>query len=165
MIKFFFHVNKHWLNRMILIFIKLLNCLSSLQLFTSRQEKVETGTWQKVTRIAFQNASQNSRNCAKFNRKQLSQSLFVKKLNVFSYINPKKSPTFSEKCVFYEKHKTLIFVTFNVIKSHIFTENVIEIHQAIQKIWRFSPSILLIFLDILDFLTFPCCKETNDIRI
>ena len=31
---------------------------------------------------------------------------------------------------------------FNIIISHAFSENLIEIPQVIQKIWRFSPSIL-----------------------
>ena len=30
---------------------------------------------------------------------------------------------------------------------------------------RFSPSILTIFMDLTDFSTFPCYKETNDVSI
>ena len=51
---------------------------------------------------------------------------------------------------------------FNIIISHIFTVKGIEILQTVQKIWRFSPSTLTIFINFLDFLTFPCYKETND---
>ena len=40
-----------------------------------------------------------------------------------------------------------------------FPENSIEIQQVVQKISRFSSSILAIFGDFLDFLTFTCCKE------
>ena len=41
---------------------------------------------------------------------------------------------------------------FDIIISHAFSENFIEIPQVIQKIWRFSPSILtnLFFSDFLD---------------
>ena len=57
----------------------------------------------------------------------------------------------------------VFFGTFNIIVRHIFPENVIEINQVVQKIWSFSPSILTNFSDFLDFLTYPCYKETNGI--
>ena len=41
--------------------------------------------------------------------------------------------------------KLLFFVSFNIIISGIFPENVIEIPQIVQKIWKFSLSILIIF--------------------
>ena len=41
----------------------------------------------------------------------------------------------------------------------------LEIPEVIQKIWRFSPSILTILNNFSDFLTFPCYKETNDVSI
>ena len=47
--------------------------------------------------------------------------------------------------------KLCSFVIFNIIISHIFAENFIEIHQVVQKIQRFSPSILSIFIDVLKF--------------
>ena len=48
--------------------------------------------------------------------------------------------------------------------SHIFPENVIiKIPQVVQKIWRFSPSILALFIYFSDFLTFPYYKETNGV--
>ena len=51
---------------------------------------------------------------------------------------------------------------FNIIISHIFPENVvIKIPQVLQKIWRFSPSILALFIYFSDFLTYPYYKETN----
>ena len=53
---------------------------------------------------------------------------------------------------------------FNIIISHIFPENVIiKIPQVVQKIWRFSPSILALFIYFSDFLTFPYYKETNGV--
>ena len=61
--------------------------------------------------------------------------------------------------------KRWFFVTFSVIISHIFPEHLIEIHQVIHKIWRYSFSILIIFTDISDFLTGPCYKEANDVSI
>ena len=41
--------------------------------------------------------------------------------------------------------KLLFFVSFNIIISRIFPENVIEIPQIVQKIWKFSLLILIIF--------------------
>ena len=55
------------------------------------------------------------------------------------------------------------FVTCNIIISHIFPENFIEVSEVVQKIRIFSPSILTVLIDFLDFLTFPCYKETNDV--
>ena len=54
-----------------------------------------------------------------------------------------------------------VIMTCNVSINHIFPKIFIEIPQVIQKMWRFSPSILTIFIDFLDFLTFLCCKDTN----
>ena len=60
------------LNRMINIYkVAKLLVFTFLKLFTSRPEKVESGTWEKITQLTFQNASQNSRNYAKFIGKQL----------------------------------------------------------------------------------------------
>ena len=61
-----------------------------------------------------------------------------------------------------EKVKRCFFVTFNVI-SRIFPEVFIEISQVVHKIWRFSSSVLAIFINFLDFLTFPCYKESNNV--
>ena len=55
-------------------------------------------------------------------------------------------------------------INFNIIISYIFPENVIiKIPQVVQKIWRFSPSILAFFIFFSDFLTFPYYKETNGV--
>ena len=50
-----------------------------------------------------------------------------------------------------------------IIISHIFPENLIEFPQVLQKIWRFYPSILPIFINCLDFSIFTCYRETNDV--
>ena len=46
------------------------------------------------------------------------------------------------------------FVTLNIIISHIFPENFIEIPQVVQKICRLSLSILAIFIDFYQFFGF-----------
>ena len=48
---------------------------------------------------------------------------------------------FSKNASSRERVKPWLFVTFNIIISHIFLENFMEISQIVQKIWRFSPSI------------------------
>ena len=50
--------------------------------------------------------------------------------------------------------KLWFFVTFNIIINHIFPENFIEIPQVVQKVWRFSPSILTIFINFRIFWHF-----------
>ena len=67
-----------------------------------------------------------------------------------------------------ERAKTRFLVTFNIIISHIFLENFIEIPQVVQKILRISLSILAIFINFinfLNFLTFLCFKGTNDVSL
>ena len=61
--------------------------------------------------------------------------------------------------------KPWFFVTFSIIISHIFPEHLIEIHQVIHKIWRYSFSILIIFIGFSDFLAGPCYKEANNVSI
>ena len=73
--------------------------------------------------------------------------------------------SFSKNVSFREKVKPCFFVTFKIIISHIFTENFIETPEVVQKIWRFSLSILTIFINFSDFLTIPCYKETNNVII
>ena len=54
----------------------------------------------------------------------------------------------------------------NIIMSYVFPENFIETPQVVQKIRRFSSSIAsTILIHFSDFLTFPCYKETNDLRM
>ena len=61
--------------------------------------------------------------------------------------------------------KPWFFVPFNIIISHIISENFVEIPHVTQKIWRISPLILTIFINFSDFFTFSCYKETNDVII
>ena len=58
---------------------------------------------------------------------------------------------FFQKSIFWREGQILIFVTFNIIISHIFPENFIKISQVVQKIWRFSTSILTNFINLWDF--------------
>ena len=59
-----------------------------------------------------------------------------------SFVNPKKAGrcqfdlhcAFSKNAFSKEKVKPWFFVNFNIIISHIFPENFIEIHQVVQKI-------------------------------
>ena len=46
------------------------------------------------------------------------------------------------------------FVTLNIIISHIFPENFIEIPQVVQKIWRLSLTKLASFIDFYQFFGF-----------
>ena len=72
---------------------------------------------------------------------------------------------FGSKNVLFRGVKLCFFITFIIVISLILPENFIEILQVAQKIWRFSSSILTIFINFSDFLTFPCYKETKDIDI
>ena len=65
--------------------------------------------------------------------------------------SPRKRPNLETKSTKLYKHYINI--------SHIFSENVIEIPQVVQKIWRFSPLILTIFINVLDFLKFLITKK------
>ena len=54
---------------------------------------------------------------------------------------------FPEMCFLKRERETesgtqFFFVAFNIIKSHVFPENFTEIPQVVQKMWRFSLSIL-----------------------
>ena len=70
-----------------------------------------------------------------------------------------------QACFCRERLKLWFFVTFNIIISHFFPENFIEIPQVVQRVRRFSPSILTILVDFSDFVKFPCYKETKDVSI
>ena len=62
---------------------------------------------------------------------------------------------FSKNISSKERVKSCFFVTFNIIISHIFPENLIEIPQVVQKTWRISLSILIIFINFHQFFGFP----------
>ena len=75
-------------------------------------------------------------------------------------------PSFFKNIFFRERMRPYFFCNFNfnIVTSHIFPEYVIiKIPQVVQKIWRFSPSILALFIYFSDFLTFPYYKETNGV--
>ena len=57
------------------------------------------------------------------------------------------APTVNSKKIFLEREWNLFFfVTFNVIISHVFPENFIEIYRVVLIILWFSSSILTIFI-------------------
>ena len=129
-----FHANNiNWIEWS--TWMKLLNCLPSMQLFTSRPEKNESGTWEKVTQIAFQNTSQNSKIhkkttepeslCNKIAGLQLAAILTLKE---HKFLQRARNPTF-----------------LWLLRLSKATENSIEIHQVIQKIWRFFSSNIIYF--------------------
>ena len=72
---------------------------------------------------------------------------------------------FSQNISSSERLKPWFFVTFDIIISHIFNEITIEIFQVVQKMWKFSPSILTIFTNFLDILTFTSRKATNYVSV
>ena len=72
------------------------------------------------------------------------------------YFNPKKAhhggghfdpSVVFQICFYYRGSEILVFVILKIIISHIFPENIIEIPQVAQKIWRISLSILAIFIN------------------
>ena len=65
------------------------------------------------------------------------------------------------KNAFSKESETLgFFVIFNIIISHVFRKNFIEIPQVVQKIWRFSSPILTIFIDFFSsFWLFHVAKK------
>ena len=88
---------------------------------------------------------------------------FTHKLKDGGMVNLTPHCSFSKNVSSRKGVKPWFFVTFN-IKSYL-SWNFIEIPQIVPKIWRFSPSILTIFFNFSDFLTFPCYKETNYVSI
>ena len=58
-----------------------------------------------------------------------------------------------------ERLKLWFFVTFNIIIGYIFPENFIEIPQVVQKIWRFSPSMLTVFINFSYYWHFLVTKN------
>ena len=115
--------------------MKLLNCLPSMQLFTSRPEKNESGTWEKVTQIAFQNTSQNS----KIHKKTTEPESLCNKVAglQLAAILTLKEHTFLQRA----RNPTFLWL----LRLSKATENSIEIHQVIQKIWRFFSSNIIYF--------------------
>ena len=71
------------------------------------------------------------------------------------------TPFCFSKNVFFREDEGLFFVSIIII--HGFPEKFIKISQVVQKIRRFSLSILIFFVTFLDFLAFPCYRETNGV--
>ena len=69
------------------------------------------------------------------------------------------------KNVFSRERVKPFFLTLTTIISHVFPENVIEIPHVVHNIRRFFLSVVTIFIDFSDFLSFPCYKETYDFSI
>ena len=69
--------------------------------------------------------------------------------------------------MYFKREDEVLFLfnfNFNIIINHNFPDNVIiKIPQVVQKIWRFSPSILTLFIYFSDYLSFPYYKETNGV--
>ena len=86
--------------------------------------------------------------------RKLTEKVLTLKQLMGSQINNFPSCGFSKNVSSRKRLKPWFFVIFNIIKSHIFPENFIEIYHAVQKCEGFS-----------NFLTFPCSKKTNDARI
>ena len=80
----------------------------------------------------------------------IKYSLIIKKLGGGGSIWPHLCG-FSKNVFSRRRIKPCFFVTFNIIISYILTENFIEIPHDIQKTWRFSSSILIIFTDFSGF--------------
>ena len=73
-------------------------------------------------------------------------------------------PCFTKKMHLLKRGWNSAFFVASNVWSPIFPENFIEISQVVQRIWRISLSILAIFIFFfLNFLTFPCYKETSDV--
>ena len=81
----------------------------------------------------------------------------AKKLSKFRQFDPPCG--FFKNVFFRESVKPVFFVTFDIILSHIFPKNFIEIIQVVQKIWRFSPWILTFSLTFLIFWHFSAAKK------
>ena len=129
-----FHANNiNWIEWS--TWMKLLNCLPSMQLFTSRPEKNESGTWEKVTQIAFQNTSQNS----KIHKKTTEPESLCNKVAglQLAAILTLKEHKFLQRA----RNRTFLWL----LRLSKATENSIEIHQVIQKIWRFFSSNIIYF--------------------
>ena len=97
------------------------------------------------------------------NDKTIKTLGFYGNAHLLNLFNPKKAGGvnltlplwFFQKYVLYREGETLFsLVTFNIIISHIFSENFIEIPKVDKKIWGFLPP----FVDFSDFF-----KETNDV--
>ena len=72
---------------------------------------------------------------------------------------------FSKNAFFRVSLKACFSVTFNIVISHIFPKTFIEVPQVVQKIWRFSSSILAIFIIFFGFFDVSLLQENNDVSM
>ena len=79
-------------------------------------------------------------------------TLILKRLGEGVNLTPPSG--FSKSVSSKERKEPWVFVTYNIIISHIFSEHFIEIHQFFQNIWSFSMSILAIFINFHRFFWF-----------
>ena len=102
---------------------------------------------------SFEDAIRNGKvmiGLANDEQNQLAKNLTLKKAGGLIW-----TPVcFFPKLYLLKRGETLVFVTFNIIISHIFPENFIKILQVAQKIWRFSLPILAIFIAFYQFFGF-----------
>ena len=63
------------------------------------------------------------------------------------------SSGFSKNLFSGEKVKPWFFATFNIMISHTFPWNFIDIAQVVQKIWRYPPSTWTVFNNFWEILT------------
>ena len=72
-------------------------------------------------------------------------------------VSSQKNPSLNPKNTFQKLNclksiKFCFLVTFDIIISHIFPENVIDIHQVSQKMCIFTSSILTISINFLNLM-------------
>ena len=89
-----------------------------------------------------------------FNREKAGGLNWFYKFDVTNY-----TLTFFKNVCSRGRVKPCFFVAFKIIISHIFPEIFIKISQVVQKIWRFSPSILNILIVFQIFWHFLVTKK------
>ena len=63
-----------------------------------------------------------------------------------------------------------ISAVFNTLEAPVFLTlkrmgSQVDKNVSFRENMKIFPSILTIFIDVLDFVTFPCCNKTNDVSI
>ena len=70
---------------------------------------------------------------------------------------------FSKTVFSMQRAKPYIILTSNFIMRCIFPQSFINVPDVFQTLWRLFSSVLTIFINFSDFLSFPCYKETISI--
>ena len=126
---------------------------------TLKGEPVSFHTWKSIHKSEKPNQhSLNRRWMAMSEYRSISTRLWIlwhlppsllipKRLGEGVYLTPhcRLSKNVSSR----EEGKPCFIMTFNIILSHIFPENFIEIPHPVQKIWRLFSTIFWIFWDLL----------------